>query len=68
MSNGGTITYDDRDQVKYTSGPWYPLTATDPDTSAWQDGTLTGVNYGGATFTFTFSGEYCTAPCVKHGI
>ncbi|PSR71020.1 hypothetical protein PHLCEN_2v13124 [Hermanssonia centrifuga] len=57
MSNGGTITYDDRDQVKYTSGPWYPLTATDPDTSAWQDGTLTGVNYGGATFTFTFSGS-----------
>ncbi|THG96380.1 hypothetical protein EW026_g5447 [Hermanssonia centrifuga] len=58
MSDGATVTYDDSKsgQVKYTAGPWYPLAATDPDNSTWQDGTLSGVN-AAAAFTFTFTGS-----------
>ncbi len=59
MSDDTIIIYDDDDgQIQYTSGPWYPLKASDTSNSSWQHGTLSGIDAVGS-FAFNFSGECC---------
>ncbi|THG96381.1 hypothetical protein EW026_g5446 [Hermanssonia centrifuga] len=57
MSNSGIILIDGNDSQVHLTGAWYLLTADDPDNTAWQDGTLNGINGATASFTFAFSGS-----------